>query len=138
MAQIFPNAATQWLAGLVQTELEASKLRLWQDGLISPSIATTRAQLVTAEATYTGYTATGVELDAWFNPLINPLGGSSIDSPKVQFAPASPYTVTNVVGGFWVEDATGILVCIGTFTEPIPMGAAGQGFPLSVSLIFPN
>lgn len=138
MSQFFPTAATNWLAGLTQTELEVSKLRLWQQGEVSPSIATTRAQLVAAEANYTGYTAGGLELAAWFNPINDAIGGSSIDSPKVQFAPASPYTVGNVIGGYWVETATGQLVCIGTFDGPVPMGAAGQGFPLSVALVFPN
>lgn len=138
MPQFFPNAATTWLGLLVQAELALSKLRLWQSGEITPSIATTRAQLVAAEADYTGYTATGEELTAWFAPLANPLGGSSIDSPKEQFAAASPYTVGNLIGGFWVETAAGDLVVIGTFENPIPVGAAGQGFPLSVSLIFPN
>jgi hypothetical protein len=136
--QFFPNVATVWLAELVQTELALSKLRLWQDGEIIPSIATTRAALVAAEADYTGYTATGETLTAWFAPLNNPVGGSSIDSPKEQFAAASPFTVANVIGGFWVETAGADLVVIGVFETPVPVGAAGQGFPLSVSLIFPN
>ena len=113
MPQFFPNEATLWLAGLTQTELALSKLRLWQDGEVSPSIATTRAELVAAEADYTGYTAGGEALTAWFSPLNNPIGGSSIDSPKVQFDTASPYTVSNTIGGWWVETAAGDLVVIG-------------------------
>jgi len=136
--QFFPNAATAWLADLVQTELALSKIRLWQDGEISPSIATTRAELVAAEADYTGYTAGGEELTAWFDPLNNPVGGSSIDSQKVQFDTASPYTISNVIGGWWVETAGGDLVVIGQFAEPIPMSGAGAGFPLSASIVFPN
>lgn len=136
--QFYPTSATKWLALLVQAELEASKLRLWQVGLLTPSIATTRTQLLAAEATYTGYAAGGVELDAWFAPLNNVLGGSSIDSPKVQFAPASPYTVVNSIGGAWIETATPDVVIIITFDTPKPMGAAGNGFSLSSSLIFPN
>jgi len=138
MPQFFPNSATAWLANEVLALLEASKIRLWQDGELTPSIATTRAELIAAEATYTGYPAGGEELDAWFAPLHNPLGGSSIDSPKVQFDTASPYTVSNVIGGWWVETAGGQLVVIGSFPEPIPMSGAGAGFPISASLIFPN
>lgn len=138
MPQFFPNASTLYIAGLVQTDLALSKLRLFQDGEIEPSIATTRAELVTAEADYTGYTAGGETLTAWFAPLNNPLGGSSIDSPKVQFDTETPYTVSNNVGGFWVENATGDLIVIGVFDAPVPMSGAGAGFPLSVSLIFPN
>jgi hypothetical protein len=138
MPQFFPNASTKWLAALVQDELAASKLRLWVDGELTPSIATTRAELVAAEADYTGYPAGGEALATWFDPLNNPLGGSSIDSPKVQFDTATPYTVGNTIGGFWVETAAGDVVVIGQFVNPIPMGAAGDGFPLSSSLVFPN
>lgn len=139
MPQFWPNAGAQWLADLVQTELAAtSKMRLWQAEAITPSIATTRTELVAAEADYTGYTAGGAALAAWFDALANPLGGFSIDSAKVQFAPAAPYTVGNNIGGFWVETAAGDLIMIASFQAPIPMSAAGNGFPVSASLIFPN
>jgi hypothetical protein len=138
MPQFYPNAATKFIAGLLQTELALAKVRLYQFGEITPSIATTRAQLVAAEADYTGYTAGGIELTAFFNALANPIGGHSIDSPKVQFAPASPFTVGNTVGGFWVETAAGDLITVGTFPNAVSMSAEGNGFPLSVSLIFPN
>ena len=138
MAQFFPNAATEWLAEVVQGELALSKIRLWQNGEITPSIATTRAELVAAEADFTGYTAGGEALTAWFDPLNNPIGGSSIDSEKVQFQTATPYTTANTIGGFWVETAAGELVVVGTFVEPIPMSGPGAGFPLSASIVFPN
>ncbi len=139
MPQFWPNAGADWLATLVQTELAAtSKIRLWRAEEITPSIATTRAQLLAAEATYTGYTAGGLVLGAWFDPLANPLGGFSIDSAKVQFAPAAPFTVENNIGGFWIETAAADLIMIASFAAPIPMGAAGNGFPVSSSLIFPN
>lgn len=138
MPQFFPNAATQWLAALTQTELAASKLRLYQEGEVTPSIATTRAELVAAEADYTGYPAGGEALATWFNPLNNPIGGSSLDSPKVQFDTEAPYTTSNTIGGWWVETAAGDLVVIGQFEEPIPMSGAGAGFPLSASIVFPN
>ena len=138
MAQFLPNAATLFLAGLTQAELALSKLRLWVDGEISPSIATTRAELIAAEAAYTGYTAGGEVLTAWFDPLFNPIGGASIDSEKVQFQTATPYTVGENIGGWWVETAAGDVIVIGTFDEPIPMSGAGAGFPMSASIVFPN
>lgn len=139
MPQFWPNAGSGWLADLVQTELAAtSKIRLWRAEEISPSIATTRAELVAAEATYTGYPAGGTTLTAWFDPLANPLGGFSTDSVKVQFAPTAPYTVGNNIGGFWIETATADLIMIAIFDAPIPMAVAGNGFPVSASLIFPN
>jgi len=138
MPQFYPNSAANYIATLMQTELAVSKLRLYQDELITPSIATTRAELVAAEATYTGYTATGLALTAWFAAIAAAIGGYSIDSPKVQFATAAPYTVPNNIGGFWVETAGGDLIVIGSFAEAEPMAGAGDGFPISVSLIFPN
>lgn len=138
MPQFYPNAAAQFIATLMQGELAVSKVRLWDADKITPSIATTRAQLVAAEATYTGYTAGGLALTAWFSPIAASVGGFSTDSPKVQFATVSPYTVTNNIGGFWIETAGGDLILIGSFTQPEPMAGAGDGFPLSASLIFPN
>jgi len=135
--QFYPNSATLVIAELVRAELALSKLRLFQDGFV-PSVSTVSADLVAAEADYTGYTAGGETITAWLAPLLNPLGGASIDMPTEQFAAVAPYTVGNVIGGWWIEDAAGVVYAIGTFAEPIPVGAAGQGFPMAVTLVFPN
>jgi len=136
--QFFPNSASLAIAALVQGELALSKIRLFQDGF-SPSVNTTRAQLIAEEADYTGYAAGGETVTAFLPPILNPLGGASIDWPTVQFDAVAPYTVGNVIGGWWLEDAAGAVVyAIGTFAAPIPVGAAGQGFPLSGSLVFPQ
>lgn len=137
MPQFYPNSSTIVIAGLVQDELALSKLRLFQEGFV-PSIATTRAELVAAEADYTGYPAGGVEVTAWLDPILNPIGGASIDMPTEQFAAAAPYTVGNTIGGYWIETAGGVLIVVGTFATPIPIGAAGQGFPMTLTLVFPN
>lgn len=137
MSQFYPNASTLYLAGLVQADLAASKLRLFQEGFV-PSIATSRAELIAAEADYTGYTAGGETIAAWLAPLLNPIGGASIDMPTIQFDAASPYTVANVVAGWWIETAGGVVIAVGTFTTPISIGAVGQGFPMTVTLVFPN
>lgn len=139
MPQVFPNQGTQKIAALVQTALALSKLRLFKSTITDVSSDTTRAELLAAECDFTGYPAGGVEIEAFLNPLLAPIGGSSIDWPTVQFAIASPYTVTNTVGGWWIETAGGILIACGTFAGGgIPLVSAGQGFPLSGSLVFPN
>lgn len=138
MPQFFPNSAALAIAALVQTELALSKLRLFKNGF-TPSVSTTRAELIAEEADFTGYPAGGSAITAFLDPILNPLGGASIDWPTEQFAPASPFTVGNVIGGWWIEDAGGTLVyAIGTFAAPIPMNAAGQGLPLAGSLVFPQ
>jgi hypothetical protein len=138
MAQVFPNEGTQTIASIVRTAFALSKLRLFKSTIVSVGATTTRAELIAAECAFTGYPAGGGVITAFLNPLLNPAGGSSIDWPTVQFAAAAPYTVGEVVGGWWVETAAGDLIACGTFPQGIPVGQAGQGFPLSGSLVFPN
>lgn len=139
MAQFFPNAGVLYTASTMQAALADSKLRLFKAGF-TPSISTTQAELVANEADYTGYPAGGVVLDEWFPPVFNPAGGASIDSPAVQFRASSPYTITNVIGGWWVETLSpnSALIAIGTFSSGIPLGAQGQGFPINLTLVWPN
>ena len=136
--QVYPNSGALAIAGLVQTALVGAKLRLFLNnvGVVGPT--TTRQELINDEADFTGYPAGGAEIEAFMNPLLNPAGGASIDWPTVQFASASPYTVGNVIGGWWVETAGGQMIACGTFPAGIPIGGAGTGFPLSGSLVFPN
>lgn len=135
--QIYPNVGAINIATLVQTELALSKLRLFKQGFI-PGVGTTAANLIAEECDFTGYPAGGNEVTAFFDPILNPLGGASTDWPTSQFAAAAPYTVGNMVGGWWLETAAGDLIACGTFAEAIPIGAAGQGLPLAGSLVFPN
>jgi len=46
--------------------------------------------------------------------------------------------VDNIIGGWYLVDATGNLIADGTFNNPISMGQAGQGFPIFVTLLFGN
>lgn len=136
--QAYPNSGALAVAGLVRTALALSELRLFKSDF-TPSISSTLAAFQAAQADYTGYVADGVAITAFFAALLNPAGGASIDSPTVQFAAASPYTVGNVVGGWYLVDAAGTTVyAFGTFQTPIPIGAAGQGFPMNLTLVFPN
>ncbi len=136
--QLFPNSGVIRLAQLLRDELELAKLRLFKSTFNQLGTDTTRAALVAAECTFTGYPAGGVVIAAMLSPLLNPAGGVSIDWPTVQFEAAAPYTVAEVVGGWWLETAGGVLVAAGTFPDGIPVGQAGQGFPLSGSLVLPN
>lgn len=136
--QFFPNSGSLQVASLLRTYLEASNLRLFKSDFV-PAVSSTLAEFVAAEADYTGYTAGGAPLAAWFAPVLNPAGGASIDSPTVQFAAAAPYTVGNLIGGWFVtNDDDDTVIATGTFANPIPMGAANQGFPMNVTLVFPN
>lgn len=133
-ALIYPNAGALWLAGIVQTALAASEIHLFQSTMAELTPATTLAELQAEEADFTGYAAETIA--AWFDPLLNPLGGASIESGLVQFAIAAPYTVPNVVSGWWIEEAGGDLVCAGNFSVDKSLVGAGDGIPMNIELIF--
>jgi hypothetical protein len=136
--QLFPNSGTLLIAGLLKTALAASKLRLIKGDFFLPGASTTRDDLLALEADFTGYPAGGAPIANFLAPLLNPVGGASIDWPTIQFAAASPYTVGNVICGWWIETTDGVLVAVGSFASSIPIGQAGQGFPISGSLVIPS
>lgn len=132
----YPNAGALRLATVVRTELASSEVRLYQLGEITPGPTTTLAQLDAAACDFTGYSA--VVVTNWNVPGLYPLGGASIQT-SVQFATASPYTVGNVVGGFYVVDTTGtdeVLIVQPLPGDGVPMSAAGQILPLTILLPF--
>lgn len=136
--------AFETLAACIQDATERktawalSKVRLFKSTLI-PTPATTKAELVAAEADYTDYPAGGETITAWLDPVLNPAGGASISAPTVQFdVTTDPPPVTNLIGGAWLEDAAGKVRMVMPFAAPIPMEAAGQGFPLNLTFGFPT
>lgn len=134
--QAFPNEGSITVAGLVKTFLAASFLKLFKSDF-TPSVSSVLADFDAAGCDFTGYTPATIA--NFFNPVLNPAGGASIDSPTVQFAAAGPFTVGNVVGGWYlVDENETVVLAFGTFASPIPVGAAGQGFPMNVTLVFPN
>lgn len=128
----YPLAACLWLAGIVQTALASSKIRLFQDTLV-PTINTTITELEAAEADFTGYAE--ITLTAFLAPYLGTTG-ANINSPLVQFDSDSPYTTSNSIGGAWIETAAGLLVSVITFPEAVVMGGAGQSLPVSQVLSF--
>jgi len=120
-----------------QAALALSKVRLFNQAFV-PTPATTKAELEAAEADYTGYTAGGETITAWLAPLLDPAGGASITAPTVQFDVTGPVVDTDVVGGFWLEDASGDVRLVGTFAAPIPMELVGQGIPLNLKIVEPT
>jgi hypothetical protein len=132
--ELVPLSGGLWTAGLIQTALALSKLRLCTTGLnVSPN--TTLAECVALEATFSGYTAGGYSLTTWNAPVFDPAGGASIQSLQVQPA-QSATTVTNILGSWFLVDATGVLIAVGNFDSPIPMAVVGDGFPITVKLWF--
>lgn len=137
MPQFYPNSATLIQAEEMRTALALSKVRLFNQAFV-PTVSTTKTELEAAEADYTGYTAGGETITAWLPAVFAPSGGAMISSPTVQFDVSGPVVDTDIVGGFWLEDASGDVRAIGQFAAPIPMETLGQGFPLNLSLAFPT
>lgn len=135
MSVFYPNAGALVLAEEAQALLAASMLRLFKSTII-PNVSTTLAELEADEADFTGYAAGGIEITAFFDPVLYPLGGASISAPTVQFQTDDPTTVGNVIGGWWLETAGGNLFAIGTFPNGQPMQAPNQGLPLNLTLVF--
>jgi hypothetical protein len=133
-AILYPNSGALWLAGVVKTALINSVLHLFQSGDVTLTPLTTLDELEDAECDYTGYVEQTIA--AWLSPLLNPLGGASIESGLKQFSIAAPYTVTNMAGGWWIQDSTAALVCAGEFPTPRPLAGAGDGVPFNVELVF--
>lgn len=127
---LYTRAAANTKASAIKTALALSKLRLIQSSL-TPNVNTTKAQMVAAEATFNGYTVTGYTLTAWVGPVNNPGSGAIITPPAINPTWSNPDddpVVTNTIGGWWVEDATGNVRLVGTFDAPISMGQDGDGF----------
>lgn len=133
----YPNAGALWLGGEVRASLAASEIRLFQAGLVTIGPGVTLAELDAAECDFTGYAAAAIT--NWNAAGLNPAGGASI-SANTQFATASPYTVGNVVGGYYVvadPGGTPALVLVQEYPNPgIPMEVAGQILPVYQLLLF--
>ncbi len=135
MSVFYPNSGTLEIASGVQTMLALSKLRLFKSTL-SPGVTTTKAQLLAEEADFTGYPAGGETVTAFLSPGLYPLGGASISAPTEQFATTDPTIVGNLIGGWWLENAGGDVIAIGTFPSPVPMQTPFQILPITITLVF--
>lgn len=84
------------------TPATVAKVRLFDSSFV-PDVGTTRAELMAAETTLTGYPAGGYSVADFADPLFIPGGGAVSTSPLISVAYASGDPVS--VGGYWIEDA---------------------------------
>lgn len=114
---------------VIATSLVTSKVRFFKS-TFAPNDNTTKAQLVAQEIVADGYTPGGIALTPWTGGLSDPNGGALVTSPMIteSFGPASDPPVTDSVGGYWIEDADGDVRLVGTYAEPRPLAAVGDGF----------
>lgn len=117
------------------TALANCKIRLATDAIGAVTPNTTVAQLIAAEATYSGYAAKTVATLPL--PYLAPSAGANLQIPTQQFQPTSS-VVTNMIRAWWVELATGEIQLAGQFDSDIPMGAVTDAIPLDIIFRQPN
>ena len=134
--QLYTQEAALAKATEIKAALALSKLRLIKEGLALNQF-TTKAAMVAVEADFDGYTAGGYTLTAWSGPLYAAGGGAVITSPLVNVAFSTPSDppVTNSIGGWWIEDASGDVRTCGNFDPPKLLQAVGDGFQFVDQLI---
>lgn len=111
----------------------AGSLRLFDDSFI-PDEGTTRAELIAAETTLTGYPAGGYALGDPFDPQNAPLGGAVSTFPIVNVAYASGPAV--MIGGYWIEEdaAPNNVRELFIYDPPRSLASLGDGWPIAVQL----
>lgn len=125
------------LARLV-TDIKTNLLDGGEFGLyvndVAPTIDTVIGDLT--EATFTGYArATVTTFSAVYYTGED---YAATNSPLASFAPASPYTVTEIVYGWFYLDANGDLAMAGRFAVPQPMDGPGELIELVVRFVQGN
>lgn len=129
--QFYSREAAQAKALDIQTALATSKVHFFKSPDLTPTVFTTRAELMAARCDFDGYTAAGYALLAWDGPGDAPGGGQKLTSPLVHpaYGPAGAPPVGNAVGGWWIEDATAPtpqVRLIGVYDPPRSMTQVGD------------
>lgn len=101
--------------------LDGVKLKLFQNSF-TPTAANVLADFT--EASFSGYAAaTGT----WKVPGYRADGSAVVALNSVQFAAASPLTVTQIVYGWYITDTAGaVLHCSAKFATPVSISRALQ------------
>lgn len=123
------------LANLRQTALANATLHLLKED-ISPSINTTLAEFVAAEADYDAYAAKAIA--AWAEPSLASIAGYNVVGPLQTFQLAATPAVPNMIFGWFLVLADGTtLIDYGTFDPPRPLQMIDQAVSILPSEFFP-
>lgn len=132
---LYPNVGALAVATDMQTFLAGCNVGLYK-APVSLGPGTTKADLTAQECDFSGYAQKTVT--AMQAPYLASGGGASISTGYLQWdwTPATPpaVDVQNQVYGFWVEDAGGDLIVVGSFDDAVAMGEVGNSLPLTVTL----
>lgn len=118
-----PIEAKVQLATEIQTELVNSKLCLFKAGQILINSLADKELLDSAECDFDGYTAGGVTIAAFGDPIVDAANDSVLlAAPSKQFNyVAGVGEVANDVGGAYLVDANGKLRGVVEFPDPVTL-----------------
>jgi hypothetical protein len=135
MTPIVTNEAAMNVMLAKQADLALSVLRLATNAIGTITPTTTKAALVAAEATFTGYLAKTIT--AFLTPYIDPAGGVSMQAPTQQFDDTGT-AIQEMIRAWWLESATGEIQVVAQFDNDIPMSDVGNSIPIDVKFNQPN
>lgn len=133
MQNRYANQGSLLLATTVATELTTLKMRLFKS-TFNPMPSNVLADFVAAEAAFSGYPAGGIAI-TWGTAFYAPGGGAAVNSQLAQFNSATPFSATDTIGGYWLDNGT-VALLYAVFDNPVSMGLAGQSLPASAQLVF--
>jgi hypothetical protein len=107
---------------MVQTQLENAVMHLFQEGF-TPTPTSTLSDFLANEADFDGYEPATIA--SWSAPV---LAGSAwaIYAPIQTFRYTFSSGVTNIIGGYWIETASGDLKDYTTFNPGESAAGPGQ------------
>lgn len=121
-----------------QGEMALSKLHLFKAEVLTLGPTTTLAELAAAEAAYDGYTAGGVTVTAFNDPVFESGTGAVVHGPLTQFNYVDAGGDPETIAGWYITDAAGILRGAGELDEPQVMGTNDDGIPVIPARVFSN
>lgn len=123
------------VGNVVKTALALSKVRLFKNSF-TPNALSVKADFVAAECDYDGYVAGGIAVTAFLGPAFNPTGGAMITSPVTNFAFVQDTpNLGNMVGGWWIETAAGLVWAYTVFPQPVSLARNGDQLPLVIQFL---
>lgn len=122
LRSILPLSGAEADITLVKASLVNSVVSLFNETL-TPTQTTTKGELEAAEVTHTDYAPKTIA--AFAGPYLASVPGYAINSPVQQWIVSTPGE-EQLVGGYWIETAGGVVHDIVQFDAPIPFQLVGQ------------
>lgn len=130
-----PNSRALALAIAARTAYALAVIKQFKAGFV-PNPDTLVAELDAVECDYDDYAP--ITITAWLPQGLAPGGGWQITAPTSQALCAADQVVANMVGGWWIELASGAVFVIRQFDAPVPMALAGNFIQITPTEVFGN